>query len=60
MARTDRLHILLTEDERTALDAAAEREGETVSTLVRRAIREWLARNRNRASPPPPPKRSRR
>jgi len=45
MSRTDRLHILLTDDERAALDAASEREGETVSTLVRRAIREWLLRD---------------
>lgn len=43
-ARTDRLHIRLTDDEREAVAAAAEREGESVSTVVRRAIREWLLR----------------
>lgn len=44
-ARTDRLHIRLTDAERVSLDAVAEREGESVSTVVRRAIREWLLRD---------------
>ena len=46
--RTDRLHILLTDEERTVFTAQAEAAGESLGAWLRRAGRERALRDEGR------------